>query len=215
VGNLLLVPLVDLMVISGNVLPIVYMFPKIFDFCSYLNLVIIKIFDCMLELIDKISLPIFYGNENAVFFYLILILSFYFVRKGYKKFVYLPLICIFVIGIQVYSPIPKVKYYKEGAILVSYEWERILLVNKSQIDMKRLLKITSATKAYRNEKSININGICNIKIQGKDYILETLKEKYLLKMANGEKALKEYDIINFKDGAVNEIFIINGSVIKA
>jgi competence protein ComEC len=32
-------------------------------------------------------------------------------------------------------------------------------------------------------------------------------------MSNGEKELKEYDIINFKDGVINEIFIINGSVI--
>lgn len=213
VGNLLLVPLVDLIVITGNMLPLVYIFPKLFDFCSYLNLIIIKIFDWMLDIIDKTSLPMFYGNENVVFFYLIMLLSFYFVRNGYKKFIYLPLICIFVIGIKIYSPIPNIKYYREGAILVSYKGERILLANKSQIDIKRLLKVTSATKAYRQEGAININGICTIRAQGKNYILETLKEKYLLKMSNGEKGLKEYGIINFKDGVVNEIFIVNGSVL--
>lgn len=212
VGNLLLVPLVDLMVITGNILPIVYISPKLFDFCSYLNLIIIRIFDWLLDIIDKISLPMFYGNENVVFFYLIMLLSLYFVKNGYKKFIYLPLICIFVIGIKIYSPIPNIKYYKEGAILVSYKGERILLVNKSQVDMKRLLKVTSATQVYRNEVSINIHGICNIKTQGKNYILETLKEKYLLKISNDKKQLKEYGIINFKDKAVNEIFIVNGNV---
>lgn len=213
VGNLLLVPLVDFIVILGNILPLVYIFPKIFDFVSYLNLIIIKIFDWMLDAIDKISLPTFYGNENIVFFYLIMLFSFYFVRKGYKKFIYLPFICIFVIGIQVYSPLPKIKYYREGAILISYKWERILLANKSQIDIKRLLKVTCATKAYRQARLINIDGVCSIKTQGKNYVLETSKEKYLLKMTNDEKESKEYDIINFKDGAVGEVLIVNGRAI--
>jgi competence protein ComEC len=79
--------------------------------------------------------------------------------------------------------------------------------------MKRLLKITFATKAYRKEGKIVISGIGNIKTQGKNYVLETFNKKYLLKMSNGEKELKEYDIINFKDGVINEIFIINGNVI--
>lgn len=213
VGNLLLVPLVDFIVILGNILPLVYIFPKIFDFVSYLNLIIIKIFDWMLDAIDKISLPTFYGNENIVFFYLIMLFSFYFVRKGYKKFIYLPFICIFVIGIQVYSPLPKIKYYREGAILISYKWERILLANKSQIDIKRLLKVTCATKAYRQARLINIDEVCSIKTQGKNYVLETSKEKYLLKMTNDEKESKEYDIINFKDGAVGEVLIVNGRAI--
>lgn len=212
VGNLLLVPLVDFMVILGNILPLVYISPRVFDFVSYLNLIIIKIFDWMLDIIDKVSLPTFYGNENIVFFYLIMLFSFYFIRKGYKKFIYLPLICIFVIGMQIYSPIPKIKYYREGAILVSYKWERILLANKSQIDIKRLLKVTYATKTYRQARLVNINGVCSIKAQGKSYVLETYKEKYLLKIANGEKELKEYDIINFKDGVVGEVVIVNGSV---
>lgn len=213
VGNLLLAPLIDFVVILGNILPLVYIFPKIFDFVSYLNLIVIKIFDWMLDAIDKISFPIFYGNENIVFFYLIMLFSFYFVRKGYKKFIYVPFICIFVIGIQVYSPLPKIKYYREGAILVSYKWERILLANKSQIDIKKLLKVTYATKAYRQARLININGVCSIKIQGKNYVLETSKEKYLLKIANGEKESKEYDIINFKDGVVGEVLIVNGRAI--
>ena len=213
IGNLFLVPFVDLIVITGNILALTYVFPKLFDFCSYLNLNIIKMFDWMLNTIDKISLPMFYGNEYVVFFYLFLMLSFYFVRKGYKKFIYLPLISILVIGIQIYSPILNIKYYKEGAILVSYRNQRVLIANKNQIDLKRLSEATLATKSYRQGKSINIDGICNIKLQGKNYILETSKEKYLLKMVSG-KELSEYDIINFKDGLTNKIFVINGEAIE-
>lgn len=214
VGNLFLVPFVDLMVITGNVLPIVYIFPKLFDFCSYVNLKIIKMFDWMLNIVDKFSLPMFYGNEYVVFFYLFLLISFYFVRKGYKKFVYLPLISIFIIGLQIYSPVPNIRYYKEGAILITYNGERVLIANKNGIDIKRLSEAAMATKNYRNIKTVAINGVGNIKLQGKDYILNTPKEKYLLKVTTSKNQTKEYDIINFKDGFTNKIFIIDGEVIK-
>src|SRR5471030_2304108 len=203
IGNLFLVPFVDLIVITGNILVLTYICPQLFDFCSYLNLNIIKMFDWMLSTIDRISLPMFYGNEYVVFFYLFLMLSFYFVRKGYKKFIYLPLISILVIGIQMYSPIPNIIYYKEGAILVNYQCQKVLITNKNPIDIKRLSEVTLATKTYRQEKSIDIARICKIKLQDKNYVLETSKEKYLLKMASGKNETGEYDIINFKDGLTN------------
>lgn len=214
IGNLFLVPIVDIIVITGNMQALTYVFPRLFDFCSYVNLNIIKIFDWMLEIIDEFSLPIFYGSEYVVFFYLFLLLSFYFVKKGYKKFIYLPLISILIIGIQIYSPILNIKYYKEGAILVSYKNQRVLIPNKDAIDIKRLSQASLATKYYREGKSIYIDGVCKIKLQGKNYVLETSREKYLLKMINSKNEASEYDIINFKDGPVNKIFLINGEVIE-
>lgn len=214
IGNLFLVPIVDLIVITGNIQALTYVFPKLFDFCSYINLYIIKIFDWMLNIIDKFSLPIFYGSEYVVSFYLFLLLSFYFVKKGYKKFIYLPLISILIIGIQIYSPILNIKYYKEGAILVSYKNQRVLIPNKDAIDIKRLLQASLATKSYREGKEIYIDRICKIKLQGRNYVLETSKEKYLLKMVNSKNEANDYDIINFKDGPINKIFIINGEAIK-
>jgi competence protein ComEC len=213
IGNLFLVPFVDLIVITGNILVLVYTWPKLFDFCSYINLNIINAFDWMLNTIDKFSLPMFYGNENVVFFYLFLIFSFYFVIKGYKNFVYLPLIAIFVIGIQVYSPIPSIRYYEEGAILFSYKGERILITNKNQIDLKRLSEATFATKAFRQRKPVNVSGICKISLQEKNYILETNKEKYLLKATSDKNEHGEYDIINFDNRVNKNIFIINGNII--
>jgi competence protein ComEC len=214
IGNLLLVPFVDLIVITGNLLGAVYVFPKLFDFFSYLNLNIIKAFDWMLNIIDKISLPMFYGNEYVVFFYLFLIFSLYFIKRGYKKFIYLPLISILIIGIQIYSPIPNIRYYDEGAILFSYKGERILITNKNQIDIKRLSEATLATRYYRQgQKIIKIGGVCNIKLQEKNYILETSKGKYLLEMVSSKNKYKDYDIINFKDRFPSEVFIINGDII--
>lgn len=214
IGNLFLAPLVDIMVITGNVLALTYAFPKLFDFFSYLNLKIIEIFDWMLNIIDRVSLPMFYGNEYVAFFYLILILSLYFIKKGYKNFIYLPFVSILVIGIQIYSPILNIIYYKEGAILISYKNNRVLMTNENKIDIKRLSKTSLATKIYREGKPIEVYGMCNIKLQDKNYILETPKEKYLLKMANSKNESGEYDIINFREGPTNKVFLINGEVIE-
>lgn len=211
-GNLLLVPLVDIMVVTGNILALTYIFPSLFDFFSYINLYIIKIFDWIINGMDKYSLPMFYGNEYVVFFYLFCMLSFYMVKKGYKKFIYLPLISILVIVIQIYSPIPNISYYKEGAILVSYRGERVLIASKNQIDIKRMAQITFATKYYRQGNYANINGICSIKAEGKKYLLETPKEKYIVIAEESSKnESREYDIINFEKKINNKILIINGN----
>lgn len=215
IGNLLLVPFVDLMVITGNALAVTYVFPKLFDFLSYVNLYIIKMFDWTLSIIDDILLPMFYGNEYVVFFYLFIMLSFYFVRKGYKKFIYLPLISILVIVIEIYSPILNIRYYTEGAILVSYEGERILIANKNKVDLNRLSNAVLATRTYREGKVINIEEICTISLKEKNYVLETSKEKCLLKMTSNNNEYRDYDIINFKDTSVNKIFVINGEIVKA
>ncbi|AQS08994.1 ComEC family competence protein [Clostridium saccharobutylicum] len=215
VGNLMLVPFVDMMVVLGNVLCVVYAWSALFDFISYLNLNLIKIFDWTLNTIDKFSLPMFYGNEYVVFLYLFLLISIYFINKGYKKFIYLPFIAVFIIAVQLYSPIPNIKYYDEGAILVNYRGERILISNKNQIDLERLSRVAFATSYYRKRKSINIDNICNIKPQGDNYLLDTHNEKYLLKMISSKNESKDYGIINFKDGPTKRIFILDGKIIRA
>lgn len=213
IGNLLLAPFVDLIVITGNILVLTYFYPSLFDFCSYLNLKIINIFDLILDYMYKFSLPMFYGNESVVFFYLFLMLSFYFVKKGHKKFIYLPLIAVFIICIQIYSPFPTIKSYYEGAILFSYKGNRILITNKDQIDLKRLSKVTLATKTIRQEKTVFINGICKISLKEKNYLLETSKEKYLLKITSDKNEHGDYDIINFNNRLSKSIFIINDNIL--
>ena len=214
-GNLILVPFVNIIVITGNLMPLVYNFPKIFDFVSYINLIILRLFDYTVDKLDNFTLPCIYGNEYIVSFYLFIIISFYLFTKGYKKYIYLPAIYILIIVIQIYSPFLKIQYYKEGALALSYRGERVIISNKSEIDMERLSKAAMAEKMYRNKNFIQVNEICKIKSIGEDYILYACGKKYLLKMTWDKKYDKEYDIINFKDGAVNSIFIIDGNMISS
>ena len=214
IGNLCLVPFVNILVILGNLLFVFYRFNSLFDFLSYLILKIIDIFDKVLNNIDNFAVPIFYGNEYFAMMYFSIMISIYFMKRGFKKFMYMPMAVLFIIIIQLYSPVLNLKYYNEGAILISYKGERILISNKKEIDMERLTKISEAGKNYRNINKINIPGKCMIRSCGKNYLLETPKKKYLLKIAVGEKGIGDYDIINFKDGPFNKIFIWNNDIIK-
>ncbi|GAA0078744.1 ComEC/Rec2 family competence protein [Clostridium sp. CTA-5] len=213
IGNLILVPFINIIVITGNILPIVYIFPKVFDFCSYINLIIIKTFDWSLDKLGNYSLPMFYGNEYVATFYIAMFISIYFINKNYKEFIYLPAIFILLIAVQIYSPIPKITYYNEGALLISYRGDRALITNKNNIDIKRLKKATMSNKVYRNNKIINIKNIGKIKEIGKNYSLETSNNRYILKISNSKISCLEYDIINFKDEKTNKIFILKDKII--
>lgn len=214
VGNLILVPFVNIFVILGNLLFLFYNFQGIFDFISYLILKIINVFDAVLNNIDNYALPSFYGNEYYAFLYLSIIMSVYFINKGFIKFKYFPLAALMVIIIQMYSPILSIKYYNEGAILVAYRGERVLISNKDEIDMERLKEVSEANKLCRNINKLSIKDICRVKSQGKNYLLELNDKKYLLKMASSVNGTSDYDIINFKDGPFNKIFILNDDIIK-
>ncbi|HCW54171.1 MAG TPA: competence protein ComEC [Clostridium sp.] len=214
IGNLFLVPFVNLFVILGNLLLIFYSFNNLFDFVSYLILKSIGIFDIVLSNIDNFSLPIFYGNEYFAMMYLAIMISIYFVRKGFKKIIHMPIAVLCVIIIQLYSPVLSLKYYTEGAILISYKGDRVLISNKKQVDMDRLAKISEADKVYTNINKVDLYNKCRIKSCGKNYLLEIIDKKYLLKMSGSEKGNGDYDIINFKDGPFNKIYIWNNDIIK-
>lgn len=214
IGNLVLVPFVNILVILGNLLFVFYRFNVLFDFISYLILKIIEIFDMILNNIENFSLSIFYGNEYFAMMYLSIMTSIYFTKKGFKKVMYMPIAVLCMIIVQLYSPVLSLKYYNEGAILIAYKGERVLISNKKQIDMERIAKISEADKVCRNVNKINVYGKCKIKSQGKNYLLEGLDKKYLLKIAGSENEAGDYDIINFKDGPFNKIFILNNDIIK-
>ena len=176
-GNLVLVPLVNVIVITGNMLLLVYPFQGVFDFISYIDIKILKLFDFCLDILDKFSLQNLYGNEYLVCFYLLMLLGGYFFIKGYKKFIYLPAIYIFIMCFQLYSPVFQIKYYDEGAILITYKGERILMSNRKEIDIDSLSKSVMAYHNYRDEKTLNITGIGSIKSNGSDYILKVCGKK--------------------------------------
>ena len=214
IGNLLLIPFVNILVILGNILIPVYRISWLFDFISYICLYVIKLFDNIMNKIDMYSLPMFYGNENVTFFYLWMITGYYFFKKGYKKFMYLPAISVLVIAFSMYSPVLNIRYYREGALLISYKWDRVLVSSKKEIDMERLSKVSNATESYKIEKNINFKNKCSLKLLKSDYILKIDGKEILLNMSGKRNYYGDYDIISFKDGPVNRVFIVDGELIE-
>ena len=214
IGNIFLLPFINTIVILGNLLILTYSFIPVFDFISYLILKLVNIFDYVVNMFENIDLPMFYSNKYIAFFYCILLFCFYFYRKGYKKFMYLPIISMMIIMMQIYSPLPYIEYYKEGAIVFSHRGRNILITNKNPIDIQRISRISHATHLYRDVDKIYIEDICKIKSKGQNYILYVNDEKYFLKMAMNKYEAEDYDIINFKEGKIKKIIIFQNQVYR-
>ena len=183
IGNIFIIPIINILVLIGNLLLIFY------------------------------KIDILYLNFTIAFFYSILIISYYFYRKGYKKFILLPIISLIYIFILNYNPIPNIRYYKEGALLVSFRGENILIQTKALVDKVKLKKITMSDNIYKDFNEINIKDKIIIKKEGKNYKLETVKKEYML-VVNKEKIDTEYDIIDFSTGDLQEVIIFDDKVIS-
>ncbi len=212
-GNLFLMPFINLIVIYGNILPITYVIPSLFDFCSYINLIILKWFDWTVDKLDYYSLPIISGNEYIAVFYMSILISLYFIKNNQYKFIYLPFLFIVVITIEMYSPLPKIQYYNEGAFLLTYKGDRVLITNKNNIDIKKLKDITFSKKVYRENGIINIDNKVKIKQYKNNCILKVDEKKYILKTNNKKVNSKDCDIINFSDNNINKIILFRGKVL--
>ncbi|NFF81991.1 ComEC/Rec2 family competence protein [Clostridium botulinum] len=212
-GNLFLMPFINLIVICGNILPITYVVPSLFDFCSYINLIILKWFDWTVDKLDYYSLPIISGNEYIAVFYMSILISLYFIKNNQYKFIYLPFLFIVVITIEMYSPLPKIHYYNEGAFLLTYKGDRVLITNKNNIDIKKLKDITFSKKVYRENGIINIDNKVKIKQYKNNCILKVDEKNYILKTNNKKVNSKDCDIINFSDNNINKIILFRGKVL--
>ncbi|NFG60230.1 ComEC/Rec2 family competence protein [Clostridium botulinum] len=212
-GNLFLMPFINLIVICGNILPITYVIPSLFDFCSYINLIILKWFDWTVDKLDYYSLPIISGNEYIAVFYISILISLYFIKNNQYKFIYLPFLFIVVITIEMYSPLPKIQYYNEGAFLLTYKGDRVLITNKNNIDIKKLKDITFSKKVYRENGIINIDNKVKIKQYKNNCILKVDEKNYILKTNNKKVNFKDCDIINFSDNNINKIILFRGKVL--
>ena len=192
---------------------IFYKITPVFNYLLYLCYWCIKFIDNIMDFFWDYKIDILYLNFTIAFFYSILIITYYFYRKGYKKFILLPIISLIYIFILNYNPIPNIRYYKEGALLVSFRGENILIQTKALVDKVKLKKITMSDNIYKDFNEINIKDKIIIKKEGKNYKLETVKKEYML-VVNKEKIDTEYDIIDFSTGDLQEVIIFDDKVIS-
>lgn len=212
IGNIILSPIISGIVLIGNLLVISWWIPFLFNYLCFITYYATLLMDKMIFIVEKFTLPMFYFNENVSFMYSILLVSGYFYKKGYKKFMYMPFIALIYIMVVIYSPVPKVKYYREGAYLLTYKGDRVLIGLKKDADFKSLQKICIVNKVYKDPKNIKIGENITLVKSGNDFVLKNLNNEYLLKRWK-EKKESEYDIIDFSRGDFDEIIILKDKVI--
>ena len=213
VGNIIVIPFINVLVVLGNILIFIVEIPSIFNYIMYICHYIIKYIDIIMYKIDNMSLDLMYFHYTVAYFYISLLMTYYFYKKGFKRFLYYPLIIFFYILVAIYSPLPKIRYYNEGGLLISYKGDRVIIQTKDEVDKEKLAMISLSDYIYEEIDEINIGKIVKLKKYGENYILQTVNNEYLL-FVNYESLNNEYDIIDFRKGDIKEIVIFENEIIN-
>ncbi|MGL5354159.1 MAG: ComEC/Rec2 family competence protein, partial [Clostridium sp.] len=212
IGNIILAPIISGIVIIGNLIVLTFWIPSVFNYLCFIAYWVTKVMDKVIDILDKFTVSTLYLNENICFLYLTLLMTYYFYKKGHKKFIYMPIMAMVYVLILTYSPVPILSYYREGAYLVSYRGDKILISLKKEVDLKRLKKICGTNNVYNGKNNIKIGEDITIEKSGKDYLVKNSEKTYLLKLWK-EKKESEYDIIDFSKGDFSEIIMLKDKVI--
>lgn len=213
IGNVILVPILTLLIKLGNALLLCFFIPPIFDFISFIILNIIDILDYFIDYFYYLPLNVFVTNEWFALIYVCFIIGIYLSMKVNKKFILLPIVANIIFMIFLYSPIPRVDYYKDGAILISYKGERVLVSNIRNIDMYKLKRLTLATQGYREGKVITLNNNIKFKLKDKNFTFNLDNKHYIINM-NGLKNIERgYDIIDFNSGDITGFYILDSKIL--
>ena len=120
IGNLLIIPFINIIIILGNLLILFLKIPIVFNYILFVSKYIIILMDNIMNFFDKITIDIFYIYYGAAYFYIAMLITYYFYKNGYKQFIYYPIIVFIYVVIMVYSPVVNIKYYNEGAMVIRF-----------------------------------------------------------------------------------------------
>ncbi|MGL4874511.1 MAG: ComEC/Rec2 family competence protein [Clostridium sp.] len=210
IGNLIIVPIINLILVLGLIGFLIYRINFAFGFIVFLLEHIVELFFNFLRGIDSIGLKGVYLGELVGYFYIFTGGCFYLYKKGINYIKYAPIIYMIFLFIVNYSIFPTIEYRREGAIVISYKGEKAIMTNNKNIDLKEVKKKTDA-KFVKNKLTIDKD--IEVESFGKDYILIMNNKKYLLKMTKGELDFFDYDIINFKEGRGKKLKLISDKVL--
>lgn len=196
-GNLILMPLMNGVVILGNLLALTVKIEFIFNYLSFIAYYATLALDILSEKLLNILPSVLYLNEIIAISYIIVIFSIYFYKKGYKNMVYFPIVILMYVYFNIYSPLPKLEYYKDGIISVSYKGDRSIFALKDDVDLEKYKLITLSKNEYKDFNKIKINYGVEIEKSNKDILIKNKEKNYLIKLSRG-KIDYNYDIIEFQ-----------------
>ena len=211
-GNLILMPLINVVVILGNILSLTLKFEVIFNYLAFIAYYITLAIDLISDKLLNILPSILYLNEIISISYIIILITIYFYKKGYKNVIYFPASTIFYLFMIIYSPIPKIEYYREGIVSISYKGERNILAIKDGVDLKKYKAVSLSNKEYRDFKRIKLNNDFEIEKINKNILIRNAINTYYIRLYNG-KIDNNYDIIDCKYSNYVKIILLKNKVL--
>lgn len=206
-GNLILIPIMNIILVIGNILILTVNFQGIFDFLSFNIHYIIKLLDYVIELLEQIATPMINSNIYIVYMYAGIGITIWLYKRGYKKIIYLPIVIFLYSSISMYNIFPRFKYNRNGVLNIGYKGEWIGVKVKEVIDVSKVKRDT-----HMDFQCIRINKNIILIKEGNEYILDVDGSKYTLQFFYGKKD-SMYAIINFNNGEFNEFIIVNNKII--
>lgn len=120
-GNLIIIPIFSAIVILGNVALVALPVKFLFNYIAYFIGILLELSKVLTIIMLKISPPLVYVSPLNALIVLTLYVSYIFVKKGYTKVKFIPIVLIFFVFIQYYSIFPQVNFIKlksgEGYII--------------------------------------------------------------------------------------------------
>ncbi|MBL4932976.1 ComEC/Rec2 family competence protein [Clostridium paridis] len=203
--NLVLMPFFSVVVILGNLLLLTYWWNFCFDILVGVTGIINGLINLMLNFMEIISLPLMNIERELVYYYIICLGCYYFIKKGFNEFKYIPIVLLIPLSIYIYSPITKINISNGKDIRVSYKgdiWKyrvtnsKVSNISNTQYKNKSIIPLNSVGDSFY----IN-NNIFNIRTNNKKvYRFSLIKNK------------EKYDIITLREDET--IFILGDKVIR-
>lgn len=212
-GNFFIAPFIVILVILGNMLVVTYKLEALFSYLSYLTYHLVRFMDKVLEFLLDISIGEVFLNKKMAIVYITFLIAIYFYRKKHKFFITLPIFTYVMVIISVYSIFPKIEYLKEGVLIISYKGEKQGIITKNNVDVNLVKKKYGVQNIKRNCKRFWVGDKYIFTYVDGNYKFSLNGNEYLLKL-NYNKIYGDYDIIDFKDGLLQEIIIHNDKIIE-
>lgn len=211
-GNIILIPLINGVVILGNLLSLVFKIDFIFNYLAYLSYYVTLAIDLITERLLTITPSILYINKIVYIGYILILIGSYFYIKGYKRFIYFPFfIIIFLIPIM-YSPYPKLEYFKDGFVVVSYKFDKKVIKLNDRLNNYKIKNLAFTENILEDFKDIDINNKYKLNKKGNNLSLKIKEKEYVIKISK-DKISKDYDIINLNDTSYRKVILYNNKVI--
>lgn len=143
-GNIFLVPIYSLLMLLGNVALLFFYIDFLFGkVCFAIKIVYSAIEGCKWLLL-KISTDVLYMSETEAWVLIIMYISYFLYKKGYRKFLWLPIFSIIFCVTYNFSFTAKFQFVKLGGsrgIIYRCGFDSVLFLDKQKVDEKEgLLK---------------------------------------------------------------------------